>query len=133
METLRPDRHETGLVIVDVQERLSAAMPAEIMNRALRSYVALCEMAALLKLPVCVSEQYPKGLGSTVPVLKEAAGKVMPPARFLEKTDFSACESPLFDQFLGSGRKTWIVCGMETHICVYQTVRSLLARGYQVH
>jgi isochorismate hydrolase len=129
----RPDRNDTGLVIVDVQERLAAAMPGDIMNLALRRWVTLCEMAAVLKLPVALSEQYPKGLGSTVPVIKEAVSKVMPPARYLEKIEFSACESPLFDQFLGSGRKSWIVCGMETHICVYQTVRGLLQRGYQVH
>src|SRR5437868_5628792 len=107
MELLRPEKNDTGLVIVDVQERLATAMPPEIMNVALRSWVALAEMAAVLKLPVAVSEQYPKGLGPTVPVIKEAVAKVMPPARYLEKIDFSACESPLFDQFLGSGRKTW--------------------------
>jgi isochorismate hydrolase len=128
----RPDRHDTGLVIVDVQERLAAAMPNDIMNLALRRWVALCEMAAVLKLPVAISEQYPKGLGPTVPLIKEAVAHVMPPARYLEKIDFSACESPLFDQFLGAGRKTFIVCGMETHICVYQTVRGLLQRGYRV-
>jgi isochorismate hydrolase len=132
-ELLRPERNETGLVIVDVQERLAGAMPVEILELAVRRWIALIEMAALLKLPVAISEQYPKGLGPTLPVLKEAISKVMPPARYMEKLDFSACESPLFDQFLGTGRKTWIVCGMETHICVYQTVRGLLSRGYDVH
>ena len=132
MEALRPERHDTGLVIVDMQERLAAAMPREALDRTLRACSTLIEMAALLKLPVAVSEQHPKGLGSTVMMLKEAALKVMPPARFFEKIDFSCCGAPLFDQFLGAGRKTWIVCGMETHICVYQTVRDLLGRGYSV-
>jgi nicotinamidase-related amidase len=132
-ELLRPDRNDTGLVIVDAQEKLAAAMPSEVVNIAVRSWITLIQMASVLKLPVAVSEQYPKGLGPTMPVVKEAIGKVMPPARYMEKIDFSACESPLFDQFLGLGRKTWIVCGMETHICVYQTVRGLISRGHTVH
>jgi nicotinamidase-related amidase len=133
MESLRPDRHDTGIVIVDAQERLAAAMPKEVLEQAVRRWVALIEMAAVLKLPVAISEQYPKGLGHTLPVLREAAAKVMPPARYLEKVDFSCVESPLFDQFLGGGRRTWIISGMETHICVFQTVRGLLERGYKVH
>jgi nicotinamidase-related amidase len=133
MELLRPERHDTGLVLVDIQEKLAAAMPHSVLERAVRRWVSLIEMAAVLKLPVAISEQYPKGLGRTLPVLREAAGKVMPPARYLEKVEFSCCEAPLFEQFLGSGRRTWIVCGMETHICVYQTVRGLLSRGYQTH
>ena len=133
MEPLRPEKQDTALVIVDVQERLAVAMPKHILEPAVCCWVVLIEMAALLKLPVLVSEQYPKGLGATLPVLKESIAKVMPPARYLEKLDFSACESPLFAQFLGSGRRTYIVCGMETHICVYQTVRGLISRGCSVH
>ena len=133
MEPLHPERNDTALVVVDVQERLAPAMPQGVMQQALKQTLTLVEMAAVLKLPVAVSEQYPKGLGRTLPVLKEALGKVMPPARYLEKIDFSCGQSPLFEQFLGGGRKTFIVCGMETHICVYQTVRSLTSRGYTVH
>ena len=53
--------------------------------------------------------------------------------RWLEKLDFSCCETPLFQQFLANGRRTFIVCGMETHVCVYQTVRAMVARGLRVH
>ena len=59
--------------------------------------------------------------------------KVMPPTRWLEKLDFSCCETPLFQQFLANGRRTFVVCGMETHVCVYQTVRAMVARGLRVH
>jgi nicotinamidase-related amidase len=90
-------------------------------------------MAARLKLPVCASEQYPQGLGPTLPVLKEALLKVMPPTRWVEKLDFSCCDAPLFQQFLDNGRGTFIVAGMECHVCVYQTVRALVARGLRVH
>jgi nicotinamidase-related amidase len=129
----RPSRTDIGLVIVDAQERLAAAMPREILERAAKNWVTLAEMAALLKLPVAVSEQYPKGLGPTLPVLAEALAKIMPPARFIEKLDFNAVESPLFEQVLGLGHKSWIVCGMEAHICVYQTARGLAERGYTVY
>src|SRR5262249_13195659 len=67
------------------------------------------------------------------PVLKEALGKMIPPARYFEKLEFSGCGSPLFQQFLSAGRRTLIVAGMEAHICVYQTVRDLAARGYTIH
>ncbi|HZS39685.1 MAG TPA: isochorismatase family protein [Polyangia bacterium] len=127
------DAADAGLVLIDVQTKLASAMPQPVLERSLRNWLALVEMAARLKMPVAVSEQYPQGLGRTIPALREMVDKVMPPARFLEKLDFSCCEAPLFDQFLGGGRKTWIVCGMEAHICVYQTVRGLLERGFQVH
>jgi nicotinamidase-related amidase len=132
-DKLRVEAGDTGLVLIDIQTKLASAMPPAILEKALRGWLAIVEMAARLKMPVAVSEQYPQGLGRTIPALKEMVDKVMPPARWLEKVDFSVCEAPLFDQFLGGGRKTWIVCGMETHICVYQSVRGLLQRGYRVH
>jgi nicotinamidase-related amidase len=127
------DPADTCLVIVDCQVKLANAMPGDALGRAVRNWIALTEMAARLQLPVAASEQYPQGLGPTLPVLKEALMKVMPPTRWLEKLDFSCCESPLFQQFLANGRRSFIVCGMETHVCVYQTVRAMVARGLRVH
>jgi nicotinamidase-related amidase len=127
------DPADTGLIVIDVQVQLANAMPKPALERTLRNCVALVEMAARMKLAVAVSEQYPQGLGPTVPVLKEGLAKIMPPARWLEKLSFNCCDEPLFSQFLGGGRRTWIVAGMETHVCVYQTVRSLVERGYRVH
>jgi len=127
------DPADCGLVLIDCQVRLANAMPNDALTAAVRNWIALVEMAARLKLPVCASEQYPQGLGATLPVLKEALLKVMPPARWVEKLDFSCCESPLFQQFLAAGRRTFIVCGMETHVCVYQTVRAMVAGGFGVH
>jgi nicotinamidase-related amidase len=132
-EELALDAADTGLVLIDVQTKLASAMPQSVLERSLRNWAVLIETAGRLKLPVAVSEQYPQGLGNTIPAIKEMVTKVMPPARFLEKLDFSCCEAPLFDQFLGGGRKALIVGGMETHICVYQTVRGLVQRGYRVH
>ena len=127
------DPADTCLVMIDCQVKLSNAMPNEALGRAVRNWIALCEMAARIKMPVCASEQYPQGLGGTLPVLKEGLMKVMPPTRWVEKLDFSCCETPLFQQFLANGRRTFIVCGMETHVCVYQTVRAMMARGLRVH
>jgi nicotinamidase-related amidase len=127
------DPADVGLVLIDCQVKLANAMPEAVLGRAVRNWVALVEMAARLKLPVCASEQYPQGLGVTLPVLKEALLKVMPPARWLEKLDFSCCDTPLFQQFLANGRSTFIVAGMECHVCVYQTVRAMVARGLRVH
>jgi nicotinamidase-related amidase len=126
--------HDTGLVVVDVQQKLAAAMPEQEVTRAIRNWTSLVEMAARLHMPVAVSEQYPRGLGPTLPVLREVLGKVTPPPRFVEKVDFSCCAAPLFEQLVNdSGRHTWIVVGMECHVCVYQTARGLLDRGFNVH
>ena len=127
------DPADVGLVLIDCQVKLANAMPEAVLGRAVRNWVALAEMSARMKLPVCVSEQYPQGLGSTLPVLKETLLKVMPPARWLEKLDFSCCDAPLFQQFLANGRRTFIVAGMECHVCVYQTVRAMVGRGLRVH
>ncbi len=127
------DPSDACLVIVDCQVKLANAMPGPVLGAAVRNWLALAEMAARLKMPVAASEQYPAGLGPTLPVLKEAIGRVMPPARWIEKIDFSCCEAPLFQQFLTSGRRSFVVCGMETHVCVYQTVRAMVARGLSVH
>lgn len=127
------DPADSCLVLIDCQVKLANAMPSEVLGRAVRNWIALTEMAARMKLPVAASEQYPQGLGPTLPVLKEALVRVMPPARWIEKLDFSCCDTPLFQQFLANGRRTFVVCGMETHVCVYQTVRAMVARGLKVH
>jgi nicotinamidase-related amidase len=129
---LRPS--ESGLILIDVQERLLAAMGEPERAPALRRWTQLLEMAGRLRLPVVVSEQYPRGLGPTVPSLHEMLGRITPPPRVVEKLDFSAWANPEFAQVVAStGRRAWIVGGMETHVCVWQTARDLVAAGYQVH
>src|SRR5690606_34292982 len=81
--------------------------------------------------PVIVTEQYPKGLGPTVSPLRDwiADAGVTP----IDKTAFSGCNEPRFLEALDeSGADAAIVLGMETHICVFQTVRDLCARGLRV-
>jgi nicotinamidase-related amidase len=124
---------DTALVVIDVQQRLVPAMPAAQYEALTRNVVTLVAAASQLNIPVCVSEQYPTGLGRTVPVVVEAVSRLQPSALFLDKTMFSIAGEPLFQRFLDSGRKQLVIVGMETHICVFQSVRDLVARGYDVH
>lgn len=125
---------EAVLCIVDFQERLAAAMPEATRLACERNIILLLELAQRQGWPVLVCEQYPQGLGATVPSLAAAVGARSGGVFALEKVHFSATEAPGFDAiFQQIGRRQWIVTGMEAHVCVFQTVRGLLERGVQVH
>jgi len=128
----RLDPKSTAVVVVDVQDRLAAAMPPERLESVKRSARILVEAARLLGAPVLATEQYPKGLGKTL----SEVGAVLDAAdapRF-EKTHFSACDASGFAERLrATGARAAIVIGMETHVCVYQTVRDLVASGIEVY
>ena len=129
------DRHRTALFIVDVQERLCAAMAKKSLRRMRKNLAVLIEMARRFAMPIVVSQQYPKGLGSTLPVIEDALAGYEHVHRF-DKVDFSACEAESFAvvrDAVDDDHDVWIVTGMETHICVYQTARSLAAQGEVVH
>jgi nicotinamidase-related amidase len=114
-------RDRATLIVVDVQEAFrSYASFAEVAD----SCAKLLEGARILALPSVVSEQYPKGLGSSAPELG-----LQDEAR-IEKTVFSAARAEGFDLH---GARQAIVCGIETHVCVSQTVHDLLADGVEVH
>ena len=130
---LRVRRGDTSLVVIDVQERLASAMPTAAFDELVRNALRLLAAAGRMSLPVALSEQYPTGLGRTVPVLREAVARLSPPALFIEKQAFSLADEPLFQRFLGTGPKTLVVLGMEAHVCVFQTVRALCERGFSVH
>jgi nicotinamidase-related amidase len=130
----------TALLIVDIQERLAAAMPAEILAQVTRNVEVLVDAAARFAIPIYVSEQYPKGLGpTTAPVaaaLAAAEGKTA--VHRWEKIEFSAVASAGFTALPapepGPDAVTqWLVAGMETHVCIYQTVRDLAGQGATVH
>ena len=130
MERLNPKT--TAVIVVDVQERLAAAMPAVQLEEVVRSARILLEAARLLGAPVLATEQYPKGLGPTIADLQPLL--VAARAQRFEKTTFSAGDVPAFAEALSaSGARAAIVVGMESHVCVYQTVRDLVARGIEVH
>jgi nicotinamidase-related amidase len=123
----RLDRAQACVLVVDVQERLVPAMPAEVVARLVKSVRALAGAARELGVPVLATEQYPKGLGPLIPEVREVVGEV------LAKVHFSCAADPEFARVLAAtGRKQVVVAGMETHVCVFQTARDLVAGGYQV-
>ena len=115
------ERGRAALVVVDVQE---AFRPYAAFARVADASAKLLQAARILEVPAVVSEQYPKGLGHTAPEVG------LEGERPLEKTVFSAVRASAFD--LG-GCEQAIVCGIETHVCVSQTVHDLLGRGVEVH
>lgn len=119
------DSSRTALVIVDLQEAFAKAIPdfAEVAAAA----GTLAEGAGALGLPVAVTEQYPQGLGATVPAV---ADHLPPGTEPRAKVRFSAAEAEGFD-LGGSGQA--LVCGIEAHVCVNQTVLDLLSQGLEVH
>jgi nicotinamidase-related amidase len=128
------DPARAALLVVDIQERLAAAMPQEIRERAERNTALLLEAARRFELPVIVTEQYPKGLGRTTPAVEVALQALGDRPVRLDKLEFSACAAEGFSAAWDRVRRDqWIVVGMEAHVCVYQTVRSLLGRGATVH
>lgn len=134
--TMRVDRERAVLLVVDVQERLAMAMPEGMRAECERNLAILLETARQLHLPVVVSEQYPKGLGPTVAPIREALAQPGLAVTRVEKLDFACTDAPEFQPVLeaqrAAGRDQWIVAGMETHICVYQTVRGLAGKGLAV-
>jgi nicotinamidase-related amidase len=126
-------RKRAALIVVDIQDRLLPAMPADTVADMMRNSAILITAADQLGLPIVVSQQYPKGLGGTARPIEDALAKVRGVHRF-DKLEFSAAAAPAFAALApGLGRDQWLVCGMETHVCVYQTARDLVARGWAVH
>jgi nicotinamidase-related amidase len=122
------DRGNALLLVVDVQDRLASAMPKDGMAQLQKNAAVLIRAARRLDLPVVATEQYPKGLGRTIPALRELLDA--PP---MEKLEFSCGASkPIARHIVGTGRKQVIVAGMESHVCVFQTVRDLLRGGFSV-
>jgi nicotinamidase-related amidase len=119
------DRERTALVVIDVQEAFRKALPEDF-SRVTSAVGTLVAGAEAIGIPIRVTEQYPKGLGHTVPEVSETLPAGVEP---IEKMCFSAAEAQGFD--LG-GRDQALVCGVETHVCVNQTVLDLLDRGVEV-
>ena len=119
---------DTVLFIVDVQDRLVGMLKNS--EEIARNNKILAKAANILNVPVVVSEQYPKGLGSTIFEVRELVSS----DNIFEKVAFSALEEEEIAQKLSSlNRKNVVLTGIETHICVYQTAVALLEKGYNVY
>ena len=119
------DRSKSLLLLVDMQERLVPAMSgaADVIAQC----GILLSAAYELGVPIFVSEQYPKGLGPTLPDLAGFA------TRRLEKVEFSAyANSVIKDELVRAGQPQIVLAGVEAHVCVLQTGLDLVAAGYQV-
>lgn len=120
------DRTKTALLIVDIQERLLKVMQRN--ENLVENTLKLIRGSKILNIPIYFTEQYPKGLGETTAKLKEELD-----SNALEKMSFSCGGAgDLFDEFKKKGYSQIIVCGIESHVCVQQTVLDLLANDFQV-
>ena len=109
------------LILIDMQTRLLSAMPQEAMQTVIRNCGILAQAAAMLEVPVIVSEQYPKGLGNTTPELLAFLPNIKP----VEKLTFSCMAEPKFSRQLTRDHSQVVIAGMEAHICVLQTALDL--------
>ena len=116
-----------AVVLVDVQEKLLAAYSEEVKSRLINRSLLAIKSAAALNVPVVVTEQYPQGLGNTIPAI---AGALPQGVRIIEKKSFSCFGEPLFVEAINRlGVKSICVLGVETHVCVQQTVLDAIDRG----
>ena len=129
MNALRLDVDRAMLLVIDLQEKLLPLVDghAGLVDAANR----LIRAAGLFKLPVVVTEQYPKGIGSTDEQLSASLARVAPTT--LTKMAFSCCgDDRIREKLRELDREQIIVCGIETHVCVQQTVLDLVTMDYQV-
>ena len=120
-------REKTGLLVIDVQEKLfphveNSCQVMQALQKVIRGF-------HVLRIPIYVTEQYPVGLGHTVPTLKGVLG---PQQTFMVKTSFSCLDDvSIKENLLKNTIEQWVVVGIEAHVCVLQTVKDLIENGKQ--
>lgn len=122
--TLTPK--DTSLLVIDFQEKLVPAMYRS--EDTVKNAGILMKIAKALDIPTIVTEQYPKGIGHTVDSLSDLFGELSP----IEKMSFSACTKEVEEALSKDPRQKILVAGIEAHVCVFQTVRALIQKDYQV-
>lgn len=126
MNVLTPEN--SLLLIVDVQEKLVNALDKDVIVKRVFNLV---KSANLLNIPTVVTEQYPKGLGSTISCI---ASEFTESTSVFEKVSFNALEAEgVLDKIKSYNKKQIVICGIETHICVHQTAAALLREGFEVY
>ena len=121
------DIENTIILIIDIQEKLVGMLQnIEIAIKAAK----LVKAAGILNIPVIITEQYPKGLGHTISDIKSLTGKNIV---YFEKKFFSVAREPGFMKLINSyNRNNILICGIETHVCVYQSAVDLAKKGYNI-
>ncbi len=128
-DTFFLDRNKAVLLVIDVQEKLCRAMAPEVLAMLTANTAILMESAQELGVPIIATEQYVRGLGETLDVLKGHLTSAP-----LEKMTFSCGGDGKFLEALkATGRRQIIITGMESHVCVLQTALDLLDEGFAVH
>jgi len=121
-------REESCLLVVDMQEPFLRAMFER--ERLVGNVRKLVQAAEILHIPILVTLQYAERMGDTIPEIRDHISDYRP----VDKMTFSCCRVEPFRKLLEDvGRKTVVVCGLEAHVCVNQTVHDLLAMGYRPH
>jgi isochorismate hydrolase len=120
------DTKDAVLLIIDIQGKLVKVM--KYGKQVIDKTNILISASEELKFPIIYTEQYPKGLGGTVPELQEG----LKTAKKFEKVNFSAYLEEIKKELENTGRKKIIITGMETHVCVFQTAKDLIENGYDV-
>lgn len=119
---------DTLALIIDFQERIVPVIEGNEM--LLHNTEILIKGLKALNIPMVITQQYTKGIGMTVPMMREAVGEGF---TYYDKVSFSCAENEeILAKITESGRKNIIVCGIEAHICVLQTVIDLIDKGFRV-
>ncbi len=121
---LRPE--ETALLVIDLQEKLMPTIHEG--DRISANTAVILQAAGVLDLPFLLTEHYPRGLGRTI---DEVAAAMPDPSRRIEKTKFSAAVDLVMEHLRAFERPSILICGVEAHVCVLQTVLDLQASGFQ--
>ncbi|MEH0372915.1 isochorismatase family protein [Vibrio mimicus] len=122
------NKQDTGLILVDIQGKLARLVSNS--DEVISNCKKLIQGAQALGLPIVWLEQNPDKLGATCEELKVLLSDQQPIAKFT----FDACGEPNFHHAIqASGKKSWLICGIEAHICVYQTTSHLKHMGYDPH
>lgn len=126
MDKFTLNREDTVLLVIDIQEKLVPVM--KYRDQVIDNNKILITAAREMNFPVIATEQYPKGLGRTVPELID----LIQEDNIYAKNSFTACTDEVREALKSLGKKKVLITGMETHVCVFQTARDLIADGYQV-
>ncbi|MCK5066746.1 MAG: hydrolase [Bacteroidales bacterium] len=123
---MRIEKKQSAGLVIDIQEKLYPHMDQK--EELLRKTSTLLEGFRVLQIPLLITEQYPKGLGPTL----EPVSLILEREQVIEKISFSCCDEPVVSDKLKSlDRNTIIICGIEAHVCVLQTVVDLVEQGYR--
>lgn len=128
MHKFKLNHADTVLLIIDLQEKLMRVMKHK--EKVYRNTQLLLEMAKQFSLPVIVCEQYPQGMGKTA---ESVSAHFPEDYYYFAKTSFSAYIEIMQEMLKKLARKTVIIAGSETHVCVFQSARDLVHAGYNVH